>query len=1039
MKDCNSITNVQRKQIQDQNFLQINRLEARSVLIPALKKDVYYRNKEESSLLQSLNGDYKFNYRLNDTFPDFYNTDFDDTDWNTIDVPSMWQFRGYGKCKYTNVQYPIPFDPPYVRAENPIGYYRRKFNIDKKTERTILHFGGVDNAFYVYLNGILVGFSKGSRIPSEFDVSAIAVEGENTLAVKVYTYSDATYLENQDMLLANGIFRDVYLLHLGEVSIWDYRVTSTLNSFSVAVKLTGNDFLDTKVRISVDGDTAEYKAESEINHTFFLKNPRLWNAEEPNLYMLSIELIKNGRVCEIHSKKIGIMHTRVEGNKFLVNEVPITIKGINRHEYDHKNGRAISVELIEKELRLIKANNLNAIRCSHYTNNPAFYEIASEIGLYVMDEADLETHGCEVTGDQGILSKNPDWKEAYLDRVKRMLVINKNEPCIFIWSMGNECGKGENLIECVKYAMEFDPTKVSIHDQQEFENDLISDERNKYDVLRRCGYCSVEEMDRYTKKLPMMLVEYAHAMGNSPGFLEGYMDYIYSHDNYIGGFVWEFKNHGFYAEDDNGISYHLYGGDFDDNDKYHWYNFCLDGYLTSDGTPKPTWYELGEAVAPIYVKRDGGNIILTNTNDFKNADYLTLEWELCEDYNVIRQGCLKMPAVLPHESISIDALDIDLKPENISSGAAYYLNLTFRDGQTRVSGRQLMLYTNEKKQPYKRKAGSLIFEQNENNVRVYNKSFELSITEGLINSYIVSGETLIEDPVELCFYHAPTDNDGIYPQIPWFNAEYFGRHTMEWKKSRIDTIKFYCNTVNTEEKDNAVVIKAKGKAITAHEYLGFEITVEYTVLEDGMILTKIDGVPFGNLPDVLPRIGICIPMNKDFSKTQWYGRGPKQNYRDALLASPVGLYEDCIENMNFMFDMPQETGNREENAFVSVMNSDNKGLSVIGCDRFSFSYHNFSLKDLDAAKHKNELQYSDKNYLYIDYMTRGLGSMSCGPEPEKAFELHTHAFSFSLILLPSKSETELLDLWRKDFGIHTNKAKISPKKVRRTETKINLL
>jgi beta-galactosidase/beta-glucuronidase len=337
----------------------------------------------------------------------------------------MWQYRGYGKCQYPNVQYPIPFDPPYICCDNPVGYYRRKFTVKNPAAKTILHFGGVDNAFYVYVNGGFTGFSKGSRLPSEFDISSLARAGENEIAVKVFTYSDSTYLENQDMLLASGIFRDVYLLHLGEVSVWDYRIDTTLSDITVGVTLDYHGESGYKVVITLDGKRIELDAAFNLSHKFIMENPKLWNAEEPNLYDLTIELVKDDKTVEIHSKRVGMMVTYVKGNKFYVNDTPVYIKGINRHEHDCKNGRAITTKLIEHELKLIKSNNINAIRCSHYTNNPAFYEIATELGLYVMDEADIETHGCEVTGDQGYLSKKEEWLPAYMDRVTRMLESNK--------------------------------------------------------------------------------------------------------------------------------------------------------------------------------------------------------------------------------------------------------------------------------------------------------------------------------------------------------------------------------------------------------------------------------------------------------------------------------------------------------------------------------------------------------------------------------------------------------------------------------------
>lgn len=434
------------ERLRNPQFLQENRLSPRATSVPALHQGVYFRNKEDSELIQILNGDFKFSYQPEDNDKDFYKEDYDDSSWDVLPVPSMWQYHGYGKPAYPNVEYPFPFHPPYVSCENPVGYYRRKF-MAKKTERSILYFGGVDNAFYVYLNGQYVGFSKGSRMPAEFDVSDQLQDGENLLCVKVFTYSDATYLENQDMLLASGIFRDVMLYHLGDVTIWDYFMRTEENKIIIEVTLKGEHLEGYVIKAVADGIVQEKQAEHKMCFELEMENPLLWNAETPNLYDAELHLIKENETVEVHSKKIGFVSYRTEGNQMLVNDTPITIKGINRHEHDPKNGRAITVDMIEKELKIIKEHNMNAIRCAHYPNHPAFYEIASELGIYVMDEADLETHGCSSVGDQGYLSKRSEWLPAYLDRIERMIERDKNETCIFMWSTGNEHGFGENVVK----------------------------------------------------------------------------------------------------------------------------------------------------------------------------------------------------------------------------------------------------------------------------------------------------------------------------------------------------------------------------------------------------------------------------------------------------------------------------------------------------------------------------------------------------------------------------------------------------------------
>ena len=997
----------------------IGRLPARSNLIPSQKAGVYYKNKEESELLQSLNGIWRFKYCETEAPEDFYEVGYDDSAWDSIDVPSMWQFRGYGKCKYPNTYYPIPFNPPYICCDNPIGCYRLTFVPDRVSTRTVLHFGGVDNAFYVYVNGEFVGFSKGSRIPSEFDLSGLIHEGENLIAVKVYTYSDATYLENQDMLLASGIFRDVYLLHTDDVSLWDFRSVGSSEGFDIKLNLCGTSFEGWRVKVSLDGEVCSLDAAAELSCSFKLDNPLLWSDEEPNLYELLITLLGPEGQTEIHSKKIGIINSCVKGNQVLVNGKPIYIKGINRHEYDCKNGRAVSVELIEKELKLIKENNINAVRCSHYTNNPAFYEICSEIGIMVMDEADIESHGCEATGDQGYLSKRSGWLPAFLDRIDRMLMQNKNEACIIMRSLGNENGKGENLIECVKRINEFDPTKITIHSQQEFYNDLISNEYTEYDTIKRCGYLSEEKLLEYLDTNPIVMqVEYAHAMGNSPGFLEDYQRYVYERDNYAGGFAWEFKNHGFYSEDEDGNPYYKYGSDF--GDFPNWYNFCLDGYLMSVGTPKHSWYELGEVFAPVYVTydRENGVIKAKNTYNFRNLNSLILHWELCEDYMVIKSGRLNMPSVEPHADC---VLDIDTSVEKTASGAKYYLNLHFFDGDRRVGTSQIELGGKAgKAYPAKPFDGKVT--KSGSRITVSGEKFEITFENGMPRRFIKGGKTVFDAPICFNLYRAPTDNDGILGNgkaTATLSPSWFGREAMDWDAACLDTVSFFAEETDFSSDSTSAKVHVKGKILPMSKYYGFDTDIEYTVYGDGLLAVKIHGEPYGKTPANLPRIGLHLPMPSSADNVTWYGRGERENYSDCKKASPIGLYTRKISDTYTVFDMPQETGNHENTSFVTVYDGDGCGLTAIGCEEFAFSYHDFTQKALTDAKHKNELKKDSMNHLYIDYKMRGLGSHSCGPEPEERYELRPHAFEFAFLLCNAAEPEAALCLARSDFGIHT--------------------
>jgi len=973
----------------------INRLPPRVTVIPADKRGLNYRTKDASPMVRSLNGDYRFFYAEEDLLTDWADPALADAEWDTLPVPSMWQYHGYGKPEYPNVCYSFAFMPPYVKKQNPVGYYRKRFVVDDPAAKTILHFGGVDNAFYVYLNGQFVGFSKGSRIPAEFDVSALVKQGENLLAVKVFTYSDGSYMENQDMLLASGIFRDVYMIETAADTLWDYRVTTTRESISVAVSLKIASAYD--LRLTLDGDTVTLPAADTVTHTFALKNARLWSAETPNLYDLHIELVRDGVPFEVHTKRVGIMHSRVEGNQFLVNDTPIFVKGVNRHEHNAKTGRAITVAQIEAELRDIKANNLNAIRLSHYTNHPATYEIASEIGLYLMDEADLETHGAHVAGgDEGYLSKQPEWLTPYWDRVYRMLELNKNEVCIFARTTGNECGRGENLEICARRMREFDP-----------DHEVLIVQGSPDNRFRLIGYYPmsvVEEMP--SEGYPVIAIEYAHAMGNSPGLLEDYWDWNYTHDGFVGGFVWEYKSHGFYKEDENGERFYQYGGDFDD--AYHWSNFTLDGFHFSDGSPKPAWAELKAVSFAAYATLKDGKLWVKNTNDFLPLDYLSAQYQIVADGEVVKSGDLALPALKPHEAAFID---LDLTVAQPLAGARYFLNVTFLQGGEAVHQKQMPLGVLAPKTAFVPKAATFnVSVDDRRRLWVKGNGFAVGFDKGMLSVVEKGGVRVLDGAMKLNLYRAPNDNDGI--------TNLFPRRRGEWQKAMLAHYYFSLYDIDIDEQADRVIIKVAGQYAPVAQYQGFHIKITYTVLAGGVVSVAVKGQPYGFLPEVLPRIGVMFPTDKAFDVCTWLGHGPNENYPDAHCANPVGVYTRAVGEMNVLYDVPQDTGNHEATAAVTITDGA-RVLSVFGAPTFAFSYHPFSLDALDKALHRNELKdCPDHNYLYIDYRVRGLGSHSCGPEPEEKYELRPHSFCLAFGVAACE-HAEAVALARQDFGAKT--------------------
>ncbi|MCQ2432936.1 MAG: DUF4981 domain-containing protein [Clostridia bacterium] len=960
-----------------------NRLPQRSMLIPAQRAGITHETILDSDRVRTLDGEWKFLYLGKDCAGAFWDPAFDDNSWDTLPVPSMWQYHGYGSCLYPNVEYPFPYDPPHIDRDNPVGVYRTHFDCSVPAARTILRFLGVDNAFFVYVNGIYIGFSKGSRIASEFDISAALKTGDNVLTVKVYTYSDASYLENQDMLLASGIFRSVYLIEEGKASLWDYTIVPEKNGFSVDTVMTGAD--DASLTLTVfDTDGKQLASEThpgKERDSFFLAvgTPHLWNAEDPYLYRLVFTVKADGMPDEIHTKDAGICFSETKGNQLLLNGKPILLKGVNRHDNDPHEGKAINTARIRAELEDIKAHNLNAIRCCHYTQQPVFYEIASRLGIYVMDEADAESHGAYVSGDQGALNKDPEWFDAFFDRISRMYYQDKNETCINIWSLGNECGAGDNYDKCAAWLRE-QKVRKPLHinppyvDQGEF---------------RLTGYMSIAQLSAFEPEgMPVLMTEYGHAMGNSPGGLADIWNYIYTHPQICGGYVWEYKNHGFYEEGRNGEARYLYGGDF--GDLYHWSNFSLDGYHTSDGTPKPTWAELKEVSAPAAISRADDGIIVMNTADFTPFDGVDLRIRILCDGEVVREDHLTLDGIAPHESRKITC---DLSGKGLIGFCT--ADILFTKGDTELGHKSLILKDADPASVKPEPMVCSVSESAEGVVSVEGENFSVSIENGMLSSWTVGGVKRLAAPMKVNFHRAPTDNDGITGFSP--------RKAGEWASYLVHDVHFAEHETAVEKKDSEIIVICRGKMLPQSKFWGFDAVITYHIYPGGHVLIRAEGAPYGNPPKLLPRIGLVLPLPASMTEAAWVGRGPGDSYPDRKDAAYFGTFRASVKDMNFLYDVPQETGSHEDTVRVEITDPENQTGIIAASDpgtprRFAFSFHDFTLENLTSARHRDELVRTETKYLYLDAMMRGIGSNSCGPEPEEEYELHTAAFSYGFML-----------------------------------------
>jgi len=1007
-----------------------NRQPARAYFIPySSKQEALTFERECSPWFKLLNGMWKFYYASSpmEAPQEFYNEDFDVTEWDDIEVPSCWQYQGYGHPHYTNVIYPFPVDPPFVPSENPTGCYRRDFYIPKEWDgrRIYLRFEGVDSAFHVWVNGQEVGYSKVSRMPSEFDITSMVRPGKNTVAVRVYQWSDGSYLEDQDMWWLSGIFRDVYLLARPEVRIEDFFAKTDLDSdyrdgvLKVDTKIKNDgqesaqnyalemvllDKFDNEVGRTAESISVNTKNQTVLNLEIPVENPEKWSAEHPYLYKMLLTLKDGqGNIVEVVASKVGFRTVELKDGVFLVNGVPIMLKGVNRHDHHPESGRTVPLESMLEDVLLMKRHNINAVRTSHYPNDPRFYDLCDEYGLYVIDETDLETHGFGVLGNMDQLSDDPEWEDAYIDRVERMVERDKNHPSIIMWSLGNESGFGCNHVAMGKWIRQKDPTRL-IH--YEGETTLCfkghKDEIKVADVYSTM-YTSVEEMIEVGKREdfdhPHIMCEYAHAMGNGPGGLKEYWDAFYTYRRLQGGFIWEWIDHGIAKETEDGVKYYGYGGDFGDfpNDG----NFVVDGLLLPDRTPTPGLIEYKKIIEPVVaeaVDLKKGIIKLTNRYDFIGLDSLQLAWNVMADGVVLQNGKLDIDNIQPGQSGEI-AVPFRM-PENPAPGTEYWLNLRFvlaydtnwaKQGHE-VAWAQFKLPVESPSLPPVKLESMppIVCHDLGGELKVEGVNFELVFDKisGVIKSWTYEGMTMINMGPKLNFWHAPTDND---------------RNSIEdWEKTMLKHLTHRVDQVEWDIKDDRLVtIKVKSRIAPPVLDWGIHSQYLYKIYGSGDVVLEVKGDPHGsNLPKMLPRIGLQMTIPGRMDKVTWYGRGPGESYPDSKMANAFGVYNATVDELYTPYTYPQENGNRADVKWVSLTSHYGVGLLAVGMPQLDFSAHRFTTEDLEKAKHTCDLVPREFITLNLDYKHNGLGTASCGPGQLPQYQLKPEKFIFTLRLTP---------------------------------------
>ena len=950
----------------------INVLEPRAYYIPFVPNDKFSNDREDSSLFTSLNGEWEI--KEYPTFLDvpenFYQAETD----NKIPVPSCVQMHGYDVLMYTNINYPFAYDPPYVSAKNPCYHYRTKFNVKADGNKKYLNFEGVDSCFYLYVNDKFVGFSQISHRISEFDITSYLVDGENKMDVLVLKWCAGSYAEDQDKWRFTGIFRDVYLLSRPSLCIGDYKIDTKMDG-SVTVSYEKG----APCVISFNGESKNAKEGDSV--VFKVENPKLWSAETPYLYDLIIEC-DGEKVRE----EVGIRESAIVDGIFLVNGKPIKLRGVNRHDFSTDKGATVSVEDIVKELTLMKNLNVNAIRTSHYPNAPEFYKLCDRFGLYVMSESDLESHGTtsaipsHMRGDGRSAGKahylDQEWKESFsmlmlnplyydliTDRQRCNVEVQKNRPCVVIWSLGNESGWGEALMRAGKWIKSRDSRPVHYESAFQFPRSVYTDDdyyKFPIDMVSRM-YCSVEWMQNFLKGIrsgdcpveketrPLVLCEYCHAMGNGPGDLKDYWDLIDSNDRFMGAFIWEWGDHGL-TIDGKGF---YYGGDFpaDLSDG----NFCIDGIVSSDRKIKTGSLEMKQIYQPIKIEKVNGKITLSSKNYFSNLDVKVVitRKELAkplskDEYNIVIQ---------PQKSVTIEIEDAQNVLVDI------YSNKTWvgvdKDTIIAQEGFAKQAFVQEK-----RTWAIPEIEQNDRYVFVKTSKTDYKIdkTSGEIVSIKSASGELLKEPMRLNIYRAPTDNDRVVKN--------------KWRWGRFNMTKCEARSV-----------EAFGSTVLVHGSIASEIllpivdyTLTYQFFDEGVSMSiaykKDDGFEY------LPKLGFDFAVDKSFKKIEYLGYGPYESYVDKRRACRKDVYKTTVNDNFEHYVKPQENGAHYDCDYMTISN----GKTTIRVeDKFSFNASAYSVKTLEETKHDFELKADDKTYISLDYFKSGIGSNSCGPSLIKKY------------------------------------------------------
>ena len=1002
---------------------------------------------ENSPLYQSLNGTWEFYYAENPMQrpTDFYKNDFDLTGWDTLEVPSNWEIKGHGIPFYTNVTYMFPPNPPYIpHEENPVGSYKREFDIPEtwNEKEVYLHFEGVSGAMYIWINGEKVGYNEGSKTPAEYAISKYIKQGKNSIAVQVLRWSDASYLEDQDFWRLSGIDRDVYLYANNKTTIKDFTVIADLeNEYKdglFKLQLEVNNASENSPTIAevklLDGNNEIYVNSQELDNAAgisqlmfenIIPNVKTWNAETPNLYTLLISLKnEDASISEATSVKVGFRKVEIKNNQFLVNGKAILLKGANLHDHDDQTGHVVTEELTMKDLTVMKQNNLNAIRCSHYPKNPHFYRMCDKYGFYVIDEANIEIHGMGATNqglDNNLEAQKvhpaylPQWKAMHLDRTIRMFERDKNYPSIVTWSLGNEAGNGDNFVATYEWLKAHDNTRpVQYEGASSYENTDI----------QAPMYMRIPDMVKYAEndpKRPLIQCEYAHAMGNSVGNLQEYWDVIEKYDVLQGGFIWDWVDQGIATKTEDGRDYWAYGGDLGGIDYQNDVNFCLNGVVNPDRSAHPSLYEVKKVYQ--YVKFESknaktGEIVIKNIYDFTNLNKFDFSWRLSKDGEELASGEIPTLDIASYESKTIK---LDL-PKLKDAKAEYYLNiyaktkvkndLVPQDHVIAYEQFQLSDFTPETFSKNDSRGG-LEITSNDNLVIIKGTDFEVKFDaeKGSITSIDYGNGNLLLKGIEANFWRATIDNDFGYNMPKRLKA--WNDATTNQNLLKIEVESGENNRTIEELKMAQSPFKVENENVSVTTIYDLpdvngKVSITYDVNDKGEIKVTTGLTDISKDLPVIPRFGNNFIIKNEYQKVNWYGRGPHENYQDRKTSAMVGKYDSNVEDLYFPYIRPQENGNRADVRWVTFTNEAGTGIGIYAPQLFEFSAHHQYNSDFDSGetkqqRHTVDIEKRDLVNINIDYKQMGVGGdNSWGFMALDKYQIQPGNLSYSYVIKPLK-------------------------------------